>query len=440
MSDSRYINPYRLFKGCIVPEWLCKLKDISPGAKLCYGRLKRYAGKKGIAYPRLKVLGKELAVGARQAASYIQELSEANLVEVESRKHARRSNKYRFLYHPVMGVLATKYSGERCAVKPPVRRVEVKEPALGSIGHADAKDTSHHHAKDTSHHHAKDVADRRESKKEESQRRKRVKEENQVSGSLRSPQSDIPPPLTPEKPISDFVTEQTGADSAASVVNLSEYRMAMDEANRLEQAAAAAKERVARLAQARKSVEAATDKNKAAVEVRTTRHDTKVWGVEHPTVQQKINWVNNSRNKIPREMDAAIQELGDTFREEFHQKFPEELTARTWERKDRTSAAVLILQYGGLAPVKAAVQYYIRNWDLHRPRFFKGTATLPTIGQLKALHTTLVPEAKLMSHALEVRARYHNWLATTGKAGKPPPADLQNEYNQVGANLKAIGL
>lgn len=40
-------NPFGLFNGIFVPESLVKFKDISPGAKLAYGRLARYAGQDG---------------------------------------------------------------------------------------------------------------------------------------------------------------------------------------------------------------------------------------------------------------------------------------------------------------------------------------------------------------------------------------------------------
>ena len=38
-----YFNPYKLFVGSFIPEWLERRKEISPGAKLCYARLLRHA-------------------------------------------------------------------------------------------------------------------------------------------------------------------------------------------------------------------------------------------------------------------------------------------------------------------------------------------------------------------------------------------------------------
>ena len=40
-------NPFKLFTGIFIPEALVRAKGVSPGAKLTYGRLSRYAGQDG---------------------------------------------------------------------------------------------------------------------------------------------------------------------------------------------------------------------------------------------------------------------------------------------------------------------------------------------------------------------------------------------------------
>ena len=39
-------NPFKLFNGIYIPEALVRAKGISAGAKLAYGRLTRYAGRR----------------------------------------------------------------------------------------------------------------------------------------------------------------------------------------------------------------------------------------------------------------------------------------------------------------------------------------------------------------------------------------------------------
>ena len=45
MAERQYINPYKLFQGGFIPNWLMERKseEINPNAKLVYSRLLQYA-------------------------------------------------------------------------------------------------------------------------------------------------------------------------------------------------------------------------------------------------------------------------------------------------------------------------------------------------------------------------------------------------------------
>ncbi|WP_138430915.1 helix-turn-helix domain-containing protein [Fodinibius saliphilus] len=101
MSSTKYIIPYRQFNGCVVPNFLMRRREISQGAKLCYGRLSQYAGENGKAFPKQETLSKELGVSSRMIRKYLNELIDANLIEVQQ-KGKRRPNSYRFLRHSWM--------------------------------------------------------------------------------------------------------------------------------------------------------------------------------------------------------------------------------------------------------------------------------------------------------------------------------------------------
>jgi len=73
-------NPYRLFTGIFIPEALVRSKLVSPGAKMAYGRLARYAGKDGRCFPAVSNLALEIGIGARQAQKYLAELEKAKLI------------------------------------------------------------------------------------------------------------------------------------------------------------------------------------------------------------------------------------------------------------------------------------------------------------------------------------------------------------------------
>lgn len=93
-------NPYRLFVGAFVPNWLMERPEISPGAKLCFARLCQYAGRDGRAYPSYETLAASLGVGRRQAIRYAQELERMELIQIV--KKPGSANHFRFLKHDWM--------------------------------------------------------------------------------------------------------------------------------------------------------------------------------------------------------------------------------------------------------------------------------------------------------------------------------------------------
>ncbi len=97
-SIRKYINPYKLFVGSFIPNWLLKRSEVSQGAKLCYARLAQYAGQDGECFPSQPTLAAEIGAGERQVRRYISELEEQGLIETI---HAglNKPNRYRFLWH-----------------------------------------------------------------------------------------------------------------------------------------------------------------------------------------------------------------------------------------------------------------------------------------------------------------------------------------------------
>jgi hypothetical protein len=70
-------------------------KEISAGAKLCYGRLARFAGKDGSCYPKRETLANAIGVSQRQVDRYINELKKYNLIGV-GQTGKKRPNEYFF--------------------------------------------------------------------------------------------------------------------------------------------------------------------------------------------------------------------------------------------------------------------------------------------------------------------------------------------------------
>ena len=97
-KTSKYYNPYKMFVGSFVPNWLMERKELSPGSKLCFARLCQYAGKNGDCFPSINSLAKEIGSSPRMTRRYIKELSTINTIETK-RNSKRENNRYYFLRH-----------------------------------------------------------------------------------------------------------------------------------------------------------------------------------------------------------------------------------------------------------------------------------------------------------------------------------------------------
>ena len=98
-ASARRINPYKMFVGSFIPNWLLKRPEISQGGKLCYARLAQFAGEDGCCFPKQVTLGIELGVAERTVRDYIRELEKSSLIE-SVQNGLRRANNYYFLDHP----------------------------------------------------------------------------------------------------------------------------------------------------------------------------------------------------------------------------------------------------------------------------------------------------------------------------------------------------
>jgi hypothetical protein len=95
------------------------------GAKIVYGRLCRYAGEDGWAYPSIESLATEVGIRETQARKYLRELMQKRFVGCEPRTDEtgrQTSNRYFFLWHEAFdGAIATllsvgePHAGEKAA-------------------------------------------------------------------------------------------------------------------------------------------------------------------------------------------------------------------------------------------------------------------------------------------------------------------------------------
>lgn len=92
-----------------IPNALCKYKGLSPGAKLCWGRLVQCTGKDGRCSPEQETLAEKLGMSVSQTKRYISELIREHFLKAErspdcvSRKGRplHLTNSYVFLFHEI---------------------------------------------------------------------------------------------------------------------------------------------------------------------------------------------------------------------------------------------------------------------------------------------------------------------------------------------------
>lgn len=77
-----------------LPDWLMQREDLSLGAKVTWARLRRLAGHKGEAHPRLSTLGEALGIPERTLRRYLGELEEGGWISTVQRGK-KRANAYR---------------------------------------------------------------------------------------------------------------------------------------------------------------------------------------------------------------------------------------------------------------------------------------------------------------------------------------------------------
>ena len=97
MNIGETFNPFKRFNGIFIPEQIVSLSTINQGAKLCYGRLLRFAGKNGYCFPSVKLLATELGVGERQTQKYLAELQDHGFIRKMPRPGS--SDRIEFLLH-----------------------------------------------------------------------------------------------------------------------------------------------------------------------------------------------------------------------------------------------------------------------------------------------------------------------------------------------------
>ena len=90
------INPYKMFIGSFIPNWILKLDELSACDKIVYARLSQYAGKDGECFPKQETIAEECGMSISTVNTSIKNLVEIGLLECVKRGQGK-TNLYFFL-------------------------------------------------------------------------------------------------------------------------------------------------------------------------------------------------------------------------------------------------------------------------------------------------------------------------------------------------------
>lgn len=138
-----YINPYRLFYGAIIPNWLMKRREISASAKQIYARLAQFAGEKGYCVPKIDTLADETGESTRNVIRGIKQLENVKLIS-KTRRGLNRSNRYYFLKHSWMEWIPEEVINPDVKDREPAQKTV--NPGSDNLSHPEV--TSCHHGSD----------------------------------------------------------------------------------------------------------------------------------------------------------------------------------------------------------------------------------------------------------------------------------------------------
>ena len=414
MNAGERINPWRMWQGSFIPNWMLRRTEMSHGAKLVYGRLAQYAGKKGKAFPFVRTLAHEVGIEARQTRKYLGELVDLKLLEVEYHREDGKASSYWFLGHPWMydededeGECEVDHRHDHAAptgtIMPPLRH-DYAAPT-GTILPVS----------------------------------KRVREKTQETDSGNSPRSFAP--LTHDgdpsaDPASSKVTTNTNADEGVNSAERVGAGGTNSDTTPVDASGASVDKgpkwsrKVLRDAEVRRLSQAHQANQRASGEQ----------GMAASRVQEER--VKNLKGKDGKaSVRAVLIEMEKVWHKGFAKLFPGVVTM-PWgvpERKLLTNMMLGPEGKGGYGDevVMNALKYVLLEWSALRARFFRGNGMAPSVGFLSKYHSLICVEAQRWVALMVEIKKYDAWKAANPTVFNPPP-ELAKAHTQALDDLESL--
>lgn len=415
MADARYINPYRMFNGSIIPNWLMIRKEINSSTKLVYARLGQYAGKKGIAWPQKETLAREVGLSRDMVSLCLEKLAEHRLIEVEQRPvpgRPNQSNVYRFRDHVWIHEAEeddNDDSSEGGGGSPLPPRGEPAPPRGGTPVHPRGEPATRSLRESGEENHGRESD---EACEPVAPLPADPPQPNRTLGAAASPlTSNTCAQESEEDPAGAEGCEKLNPPSPGDSVDAVVERVRREKLARLG----------AVITDAAKGTEEAKAKKLAK------RHKPAPWQPPPGEVEE-----------LPPELqkDNTRGHLMRVWKSELQRAFPDKSHSNKWGQREYGQLQLLLDRWDA-DRVEDAFGYVIRNWIKLRERLFKGVGSpTPSVGVVLALHDSLVPEAQVWAKHRGTVEEYEKF----GDRYDERPAELLARYLEAQKELKALGL
>lgn len=101
VDESKYFSPHRMFDGVFIPDAILSYPKISAQAKLVFGRMLKYCGRKTHCWPSQEVMAMEFGLSDRSIRTCINELRDDGLITVVQRGLQQSNLYYLVRDHPI---------------------------------------------------------------------------------------------------------------------------------------------------------------------------------------------------------------------------------------------------------------------------------------------------------------------------------------------------
>jgi hypothetical protein len=400
-------NPWKMFHGAFIPNWLLCRKEVNASAKLVYARLCQFGGEDGEVYPSIEKIVDETGVSERGVRYALKELQDLNLIAVDLRRTQGSSSQYFFLVHEWM---VAAFRGDPPEEPPAKSAGDPRQKVPGTPG----KKCRSPPAKTA----GLKFNPSEETPGKDSQGRSRAALAPDTHSETPDGAGGAPAEAAgetnhaDEQKVGACATAEPGADDGSVVLGDGT---------------------VFRLDRARKSAVAAMQKTNGARDEKAARQQR----LQQAKAERRKQEQESGIETVERE-GSPVTRLEKTWFEQFALSFPGVPVARKWSLKQRGQVKQVLDLYDA-DRVDDAIVYLIRNWKAIRAKVWKnkGDAT-PGVGVLQFLHDSLVPNAAIWAKHQATLDEYEQYAP--GDPDAERPSELQTRYVEAVNELKALGL